>query len=215
MLAEVILEDLAGRQVLLFTHDREWYSELHYRLPAAEWKFMVLCPWESPEIGLHWSESVHTFDDARELLPDHPEACGNRTRAIMDAHLSIAAEKLRIPMQYLRGDRNDHRTCVDFLNRVLGEAPTRLKKKVDDRWLPYEDPIPDWKTTRDLLIAWADRASHEGTLTHGEAEKLINSCEGALNHFRCLSCGDYIWIADQSSRKRLQCSCGELQWRYR
>jgi hypothetical protein len=215
MLAKVILEDLAGRQVLLFTHDREWYSELHYRLPAAEWKFMVLRPWESPEIGLQWSESVHTFDDARDLLPDHPEACGNRIRAIMDTHLSITAEKLRIPMQYFRGVRNDYRTCVDFLNRILGEAPKRLKRKVDNSWLPYDDPISDWKTTRDLLIAWADRASHKGSLTQGEeAEKLIDSCEGALNHFRCPSCSDYIWIADQSSRKRLQCSCGELQWRY-
>lgn len=214
MLTEVILEDLVGRQVLLFTHDREWYSELHYRLPAAEWKFLVLRPWESPEIGLQWSESVHTFDDARDLLPNHPEACGNRIRAIMDTHLSIAAEKLRIHMQYLRGIRNDYRTCVDFLNRIIGEAPERLRKKVDNRWLPYDDPISDWKTTRDLLIAWADRASHKGTLTPGEAEKLIDSCERALNHFRCRSCGGYIWIADQSGRKRLQCSCGELQWRY-
>ena len=214
MLTEVILEDLVGRQVLLFTHDREWYSELHYRLPAAEWKFLVLRPWESPEIGLQWSESIHTFDDARDLLPNHPEACGNRIRAIMDTHLSIAAEKLRIQMQYLRGIRNDYRTCVDFSNRIIGEAPKRLKRKVDDRWLSYDDPISDWRTTRDLLVAWADRASHKGTLTLGEAEKLIDSCERALNHFRCRSCGDYIWIADQSGRKRLQCSCGELQWRY-
>ena len=214
MLAEVILEDLAGRQVILFTHDREWYSELHYRLPAAEWKFMVLRPWESPEIGLQWSKSVHTFDDARDLLPNHPEACGNRIRAIMDTHLSIAAEKLRIPMQYLRGIRNDYRTCVDFLNRIIGEAPKRFRKKVDDRWAPYNDPISDWKTTTDLLIAWGDRASHKGTLTPREAEKLIDSCERALDHFRCPSCSDYLWIADQTSRERLQCSCGELQWRY-
>lgn len=214
MLAEVILKDLAGRQVLLFTHDREWYSELHYRLPTAEWRFMVLRPWESPEIGLQWSESVLTFDDARELLPDHPEACGNRTRAIMDTHLSIAAEKLRIPMQYLRGVRNDRRTCVDFINRILGEVPTRLKRKVDDRWLPYDDPISDWETAKNLLIAWGDRASHGGTLTTQEAENLVKVCEKALDHFRCQSCGDYIWTADQSSRERLQCSCGELQWRY-
>lgn len=215
MLADVILEHIAGRQVILFTHDREWYSELHYRLPAAEWKFMVLRPWENPKIGLRWSKSIHTFDDARALLPNHPEACGNRIRAIMDAHLSIATEKLKIHMQYLRGDRNDRRTCVDFFNRIIGEAPKRLKKKVGDGWLPYKDPISDWKTTRDLLIAWGDRASHKGTLTTGEAKKLIQVCEMALTHFRCPTCGDYIWIANQSGRERLQCTCGELQWKYK
>lgn len=214
MLCEIILEDLADRQVILFTHEREWYSELHYRLPAAQWKFMVLRPWENPRVGLRWSESIYTFDDAKSLLPDYPEACGNRIRAIMDAHLSIAAEKLGISMQYLRGDRNDRRTCIDFLNRIVGEAPKRLKKKVGDSWLEYKKPISDWKTARDLLVAWADRASHSGTLTAHEANKLIKACEIALAHFKCKSCGDYMWIADQSSRKWIQCTCGELQWRY-
>jgi len=214
MLAEVILNDLPGRQVILFTHDREWYSELHYRFPAAEWKFMVLRPWENPGIGLRWSESTYTFDDAKALLPDHPEACGNRTRAIMDTHLSIAAEKLRIPMQYLRGERNDHRTCVDFLNRIIGEAPKRLKRKSGKTWSDYRVPIADWKTTKDLLIAWGDRASHGGSLTAQEAEALIKACEIALAHLRCKSCSDYIWIADQSSRKWVQCTCGELHWSY-
>lgn len=176
---------------------------------------MVLRPWENPEIGLQWSKSIHTFDDAHDLLPNHPEACGNRIRAIMDTHLSIAAEKLKIPMQYLRGDRNDRRTCVDFFNRIIGEAPKRLKKKVGDSWLPYKNPISDWKTARDLLIAWGDRASHKGTLTIEEAEKLIEVSETALAHFRCPSCGDYIWIADQSGREWVQCTCGELQWRYK
>jgi hypothetical protein len=136
-------------------------------------------------------------------LPDHPEACGNRIRAIMDTHLSIAAENLKIHMPYLRGIRNDYRTCIDFMNRIVGEAPKRFRRKADDCWLTYTDPISDWKTTKNLLIAWADRASHGGTLTIQE-----------LDHFRCPSCGDYVWIADQSSRERLQCSCGELQWRY-
>jgi len=214
MLAEIILQDLTGRQVILFTHEREWYSELHYRFPAAEWKFMVLRPWENPGIGLRWSESIYTLDDAKALLPGYPEACGNRVRAIMDTHLSLAAEKLKIPMQYLRGDRNDRRTCLDFLNRIIGEAPKRLKKKVGGSWSEYKDPISDWKTTRDLLVAWADRASHGGTLTAHEAEKLIKACEISLGHFKCKLCGDYMWIADQSSRKWVQCTCGELQWRY-
>jgi hypothetical protein len=213
-IADVLVEDLADRQVLLFTHDREWYNELRYILPSSEWKFMVLRPWENPSIGLQWSESIYTFDDTRTLLPDHPKECGNSVRAVMDGQLAIIAEKLRITLPYLRGDQNDRRTCVEFLNRIIGEAPRRLLKKQGDRWLPYPDPISDWNTARDHLIARGDRASHTGTLTVGEAEKLIEICERALNHFRCPSCGDYVWIANQSSREWLQCTCGELQWRY-
>jgi len=213
-MADILLEDLADRQVLLFTHDREWYIELRHRLPTSKWEFRVLRPWESPEVGLQWSRSTYTFDDARALLPDHPEPSGNRARAIMDGELAMAAEKLKIMMPYLRGDSNDRRTCVEFFNRIIAEARRRLRKKEGTRYVPYEDPIPDWERTRDLLTAWGNRASHTGTLTDYEARRLIDECENALSHFRCSSCNEYIWIADQTGRKRLQCQCGELQWRY-
>jgi len=214
-LTDILIEDLKGRQVVLFTHDREWYNELRFRLPSKDWNFLVLRPWENPKIGLRWSRSAYTFDEARALVPDHPEASGNRTRAIMDEQLAIAAERLRLSMPFLRGDRNDRRTCVDFLNRIIGEAPSRLRKKEGNKWVPFSDPVSGWETTRDLLITWGDRSSHTGTLTAGEAEKLIEACEKALEGFKCPSCSDYVWLADQTRRERLQCSCGDLQWRYK
>lgn len=36
-----------------------------------------------------------------------------------------------------------------------------------------------------------------------------------INAMLCQYKNKYVVIADQSSRKRLQCSCGKLQWRYR
>lgn len=215
MLVDIFLEDLRDRQILLLTHDREWYSELRTRLPASDWKFLVLSPWDNPSVGIRWSRSQYTFDDARQLLSTIPESAGNRARAIMDGELALAAEKLKLPLPYLRGDRNDHRTCVDFLSRIIGEAPRRLKRIEGSTYVPYSEPLDDWKTTHKLLIAWGDRASHAGTLTQPEAERLIEYCERALEHFKCQSCGEYLWIADQTGRERLQCACGEIQWRYK
>jgi hypothetical protein len=213
MLAELILNNFEDRQILLFTHDREWYTELRYRLPEQKWKFLVLRPWEKPEIGLQWSKSVDTFDDARALIDINPEASGNRVRAIMDTHLSIIAEKLEIQMPFLRGESNDHRTCVDFLEKILKDAPKRLRKKEEGQWLPYAKPIADWENAKRLLIAWGDRASHTGSLTKLEVEKLIEACEKALSYFRCGSCEKYVWVAKQSGSDTHQCTCGSLQWR--
>ena len=39
-LARVLQEDFAGRQVILLTHDREWYTELRTRLPGKGWGFL-------------------------------------------------------------------------------------------------------------------------------------------------------------------------------
>jgi hypothetical protein len=214
MLTNLLREDLSARQVILLTHDRDWYIELHCRLPAADWKFMVLRPWESPKVGLTWSESVSTFDDAKVLLSESPEACANRVRAIMDTHLAIAAEGLKIPIEYLRGEANDRRTCVNFLDRIIGEASKRFWKKIDGSWEHYIDPVSYWKEMRDLIVAWGDPASHTGSLENTEAEQLMSACEIGLAKFRCESCGDYVWTALQSRRKRVQCSCGQLRWNY-
>ena len=40
-----------------------------------------------------------------------------------------------------------------------------------------------------------------------EAEELIRICEKVLVRFRSAECGDPVWIAYQTSRNRLQCSC--------
>ena len=213
-LVDVLLEDLGDRQILLFTHDREWFAELRARLPASNWKFMALRPWETPAIGLQWSASADTFADARSLISVNAEAAGNKVRAIMDTQLSIAAEKLQIWMPYLRGDRNDYRTSVDFLRRIISEGKQRLRKKDGKSWREYSEPITDLQEAHKLLVAWANRASHTGSLVATEADRLLKVCEKACSHFRCISCGDPIWIADQSSRGRLQCACGDIQWRY-
>jgi DNA repair exonuclease SbcCD ATPase subunit len=213
-LAKILIDDFADYQVIVLTHDREWYSELKARLPTKKWVFQVLKPWQDPDIGIQWSQSTDTFDDARALIEIDPTSAGNRTRAIMDTQMSIAAEKLYVNVPFARGDRNDHRTCVEFLERTMSMAKKSFRKKNGDEYIVYQVPIADWDEARNLLIAWGNRASHTGTLTTVEAKDFIMVCEKALSHFRCTECGDSIWMADQRTRQCLQCSCGFMQWKY-
>ena len=214
MLTGILNEGLGDRQILLFTHDREWFHELRTILPTASWKFLVLKPWSSPSIGLQWSESQDTLDDAKILIGQYPEAAGNRVRAIMDTQLAIIAERLQIVMPYKRGDRNDHRTCIEFCEKIISNGKKRFRKKVGDSWPEFEEPIDDWHRMHSLLIAWADRGSHTGSLVPNEVEQLIQTCEIALSRFKCANCESFVWSADRTSQERLQCTCGDLQWRY-
>ncbi|MFC1977986.1 hypothetical protein ACFLWS_06980 [Chloroflexota bacterium] len=214
MLTGILKEGLGSRQILLFTHDREWFHELRTVLPASHWKFAGLRPWVNPTIGLQWSESQATFDDARILIDQNPEAAGNCVRVIMDTQLGIIAERLQIEMPYKRGDRNDHRTCIEFLERIISDGRKQFRKKLDDSWLEFKEPISEWNLAHALLLAWANRASHIGSLVPNEVKELIQACEIALDRFKCADCGDFVWSADRSKQERLQCTCGNLQWRY-
>lgn len=214
MLTGILREGFGDRQILLFTHEREWFHELRTILPPARWKFLSLKPWVSPDIGLRWSDSQDTLDDARVLIDLDPEAAGNRVRAIMDTQLGIISERLQIDMPYKRGDRNDIRTCIEFCEQLISNGKRRFKKKVGSSWLEFKEPIDDWHKTHSLLIAWANRGSHTGSLVPSEVNELIQTCELALSRFKCTDCGSHVWSADRTGQERLQCTCGNLQWRY-
>lgn len=214
MLVKVFLQDFANRQVLLFTHDREWYSELRTRLPDNAWVFRKLKPWSDPIQGTQWLDVHGGFDDARRLLDVKPEAAGNEVRKVMDVELAKIAERLRVELPFQRGDRNDHRTGHEFLEKLISLGKTQFQRRNGKQYEPNSDPLKAWEECLSLLVSWANRASHGGSLTLVEAKELLTLSESVIASFRCSDCNDWVWAADQSSRERNQCSCGGLRWVY-
>jgi energy-coupling factor transporter ATP-binding protein EcfA2 len=207
-IVEILQRELGNRQILLFTHDREWYSELRSRLPSSKWSSCTLKPWIKPSTGIQFSQSRETFDDARSMVTLRPESAGNMVRSIMDYQCAIAAEALKIPLEFRRGDENDRRSCVEFLDNICSDGRRRLRRSSGES---CDDILSAWNTANSLLKTWANRASHTGSLVGEEAKALIDACEIAVKKFHCENCNDPIWIA-YVKNKRVQCSCGKLLW---
>ncbi|SRR5579864_1186916 len=206
--AHILIDKLGNRQILVFTHDREWYAELKSVLPQSKWSFCTLRPWSSPAIGIQLTQSKETFDDSRQFLAIRPESAGNAVRSIMDRECAIAAESLKIAVPYRSGDANDRRSCIEFLNEMCADGRSRLKR---DPSRNCDDILSVWKKANTLLKGFANRASHTGSLTDVEANDLIDACEAAVKSFRCEGCGDLFWVAEVEN-KRVQCGCGKLYW---
>jgi len=218
-LASLFVKYFSHRQLIILTHDSEWFRELKDRLPENQYKFLKLKPWRMPEEGVCVTDSKGDFDDARSLLNTDSNCAANRARAIMDYRLAKACENLRLPMVYKSGDRNDHRTCYDFMTRILADSKRCLTvvnengEKVTER---QEEIIADWSEALTLLKSWGNRASHSGSSTKVESGKLIDVCEKACNDFKCPSCEKYLWfLADPSSPTptKFRCHCGKLGWK--
>ncbi|MGH6898797.1 MAG: AAA family ATPase [Geminicoccaceae bacterium] len=214
MVAEILKREFSRRQVIILTHDREWYTELKHQLPDSDWRFKALLPWQDPTVGIRWSSKGTNFDEARAHLESRPDSAGNDARKIMDVELALAAEKLQLYLPYLRGDRNDHRTAHDFLSRLIRDASRCLERSSNSGYSPYAEPIPIWQDALALLTTWANRGSHSFDLVRSEAAKLIDTCERALAYFTCAACGTRIWRADDASAEAVQCRCGQLRWKY-
>ena len=214
MIAELLENDFGEQQVVILTHDREWYTELRHQLDDKRWAFKALLPYKTPDVGIRWSHKTTTFEDARTLLEDRPDSAGNDVRKIMDVELAIIAERLQIRMLYLRSDKNDRRTAHNFLERFIADGKRCFQKKVDDEYVAHDDAIVAFDKADALLISWANRASHSFDVVRPEATKLIDVCETALEFFKCSSCGKSVWYADAGSPELVQCECAEIRWRY-
>ena len=214
MIQELLEEEFSGRQVVVLTHDREWYTELRQQLDAKRWGFKVLLPYETPEIGIRWSHKTTTFDDARAQVAQRPDSAGSDARKIMDVELSLIAEGLQILMPYRRADKNDKRMAHDFLERFVADGKKCFQVKAGSDYVSHTTAIAACEEADRLLVSWANRASHTFNLAPSEATKLIDACEKALEFFKCSSCGKGVFFADAENFEWVQCQCGQIRWRY-
>jgi len=214
MIVELLQKVFSERQVVVLTHDRDWYSELRYQLDGSNWRFRTLQPYETPSQGIRWSDSGTSFGDARAQLPTRPDSAGNDARKIMDTELALVAEHLRTRMPFLRAERNDKRTAHEFLARLIGDGSKCLQEKQGNRYVECGDAIASLQEADRLLLSWGNRASHTFDIVRPEAQKLIDACEKALECFVCKSCGRRVWFADAAGLESVQCQCGQLRWRY-
>jgi recombinational DNA repair ATPase RecF len=215
MIVELLEKEFRNRQVILLTHDRDWYAELRERLDSATWLFKALLPYDKPAVGIRWSAKTSTFGDARAFLTEAPDAAGNTARKIMDTELALRAERLKVRMPYLGGNRNDHRTGHDFLFRIIADGAVCFRRKgASGGYEAYADAITALRSTDKLLVTWGNKASHSFDVVRPEAEKLIAECEATLELFVCPNCRKAVYKLTEASAELLQCECGHLQWRY-
>ena len=190
MIQELLEKEFSDRQVIILTHDREWYTELRHQLDGKNtWVFKTLLPYETPDIGIRWSHRTTTFDDARALLKERPDAAGNDARKIMDQELPQIAEHLKTRMPFLRSERNDLRMAHEFLTRLIADGKKCFQKRSGSQYVAHSEAIEAFREADQLLMSWGNRASHTFDLVRPEAIKLIDACEMAIALFKCESCG--------------------------
>ncbi len=217
MIQGLLDTEFNDRQVIILTHDREWYTELRQQLGGDNrWMFRTLLPYETPDVGIRWSSHDSTFDDARAMIIERPDSAGNDARKIMDQELPAIAEKLKTVMPFLRSERNDRRTAHEFLERLIADGKKCFQKRFGSQYVTNTDAINALDTADRLLVSWGNRGSHTFDVVQPEAIALIDVCEAALATFRCWSCSPpcYVWRLDDENSEWVQCRCGELRWRY-
>jgi hypothetical protein len=217
--AALLEREFSDRQVILFTHDREWFFELGRFLKKPHWSSLRLMPWVNPIIGIRIADQSGDFAKARANILSDPEDAESNVRRIMDQGLAEIAERLEIPMPFKRGDDNDHRTAGQFIVRISGRASRNLKVRsgTDSKTgkPTYEKNSASMQALELIipqLAAWANRATHTFSASSTEAATIIDNCEAALAVFDCAECNTSVWHCKIEEKNDLECRCGKLRW---
>jgi DNA repair exonuclease SbcCD ATPase subunit len=213
MILQLLEEYFSDRQVVLLTHDREWFIELRRQITSGGWDFKALMPWNDPTVGIRWSARVPTFDDARSFLKENPDVAGNKARSYMDIELAFVAQDLRTKLPYLHREKNDLRGAHEFLERIVADAAKCFEIRVRDGFIIFEEGVKKLAEADRLIISWGNRASH-GELARVEAVKLIDACEAALHSLICTDCKKLVTRKEDEKSRTKQCECGKLRWSY-
>jgi len=219
-IAGLINDEFSHRQVILLTHDRNWYTDL-CQLLKGSWNKGKLRPWRDPRIGIVWdsplAKSDEVFQECRDMLDYQPETAAWKARAILEVRLAIVAEELEVPMPFMRGDRNDRRTAIEFIDRIShrlkeGAMESRTESAT---YTPVNGLRELWGETKKRLIMWANRATHGNEVTRGEAEELIVYCEKLLSSLYCEECNEPVWLSKIEVKNECYASCGcqKIRWR--
>lgn len=206
------LNEFSDRQVFIFTHDDQWFTELRYRLPHDRWAFKTLIPWRSPALGSAWDARGEDFGVARALLEGDPSAAANKARGLMDVHMAIIAELLEVRVPHVRGSRNELRNALDLLQRFRSRANDKLRHcDPDGSYKKWQIPIDAAHAAATLLVPWGNSASHGRRVARSEAEQLIDQCEAVISALACDACKTPVWHA-KVANQHLRCSCDAVRW---
>ncbi len=213
MVAELLEKVFDDRQILVFTHDRDWFTDLRQQLPASRWTFRELLPYSNPSQGIRWAERSSSLADARAYLNSRADTAANEARKVMDVELAIYSERLEVSLPFARGARNDRRGAHEFLSGLLAEGSKKLKKRVGDTYHPHTDALNAFQEADTLLVTWGNRGSHSPDVTPREASRLIEACEAVLTALRCRDCGTPVYHLKNPRNGSRECQCGAIRWK--
>lgn len=205
-------EEFATRQLVLLTHDREWFFELQRTLPRKGWGFQRLKPYSTPSTGIKFADHGLDFAGAKARALTEPEEALGNTRRLMDVALGEVAEKIGLSVPHLRGDANDHRTAGQFLVALERAAPKSFRKKSGDGYVSHTEALEAIRRAKPELAIWGNRGTHTFSGSTIEAQDLIAGCEAVLRSFVCESCDTSVG-AHEAAQGKVECRCGCLQWR--
>jgi energy-coupling factor transporter ATP-binding protein EcfA2 len=199
--ANLLVEKLSDYQIILLTHEKNWYEYIRNLIKGKEWKVGSL-NWTEKE-GTCLIEPLENIKERieRKIATNKKESLGNDIRKYLEHILKLIAFNIETKVNFQFNNSNEERMSNELL--------TSIKSKIN------KQPCEQLKRNNilDRLIGSifiGTKDSHDSTFSPsmGDFKAFWNDVEELESLFYCNSCKKYLSSKYfNKSSKKIRCGC--------
>ncbi len=200
-LAEMLVSSFRSKQLIVLTHDQQFYLHLARRAP--DWLTLELTSWtfeEGPRqsryaTGRLLQSAVQALDDG------DVQGAAHKTRRALEELLDEACEATEASLPFRRGQANDRRD----LSELMGGLRGRLRSVSRDWYRELEATLTALEADVQAALNIEVHAG-PGWTSRAEVESAVARVRALDSTFTCPACGSRIWA--MGGRSGARCRCG-------
>jgi energy-coupling factor transporter ATP-binding protein EcfA2 len=201
-LAELLAERFDDWQLLVLTHDRQFFEHLARRAPS--WKRLEITSWsydEGPRTTKYASSGILSEASAR-LAEGDVNGAATKARRALEELLQEVCEALGAELAFRRGARNDQRDVGELLKGIRRGVKEHAKAMLDE----LEPLLKNLEADVQASLNVEAHASR-GRAASAEVEAALGRIEKLDRMWSCPDCGTRVWHKGTPESSR--CKCGK------
>jgi len=201
-LAELLAEKFDDWQLIVLTHDRQFFDHLSRRAPA--WKRLEITSWsydQGPRTTKYSSGGILAEASAR-LSEGDVNGAATKARRALEELLQEVCEALRAELPFRRGARNDQREIGEVLKGIRRGVKEHAKGMLEE----LEPLLKNLEADVQASLNVEAHASR-GRAASSEIEAALARIEKLDRMWSCPDCGTRVWHKGTPESSR--CKCGK------
>jgi energy-coupling factor transporter ATP-binding protein EcfA2 len=201
-LAELLADGFSGWQLIVLTHDQQFFEHLSRRAPS--WRKLEFTSWSyasGPRTTQY--ETTGILRTARERLESGDvQGAATKARRALEELLQEVCEALWAPLPFRRGQAND--------KREVGELLRGVRRTLKERAKPLSESIePLLKHVEADVGATLNVAAHgsRGRPAASEVQAALERIAVLDEKWSCPSCRTRVW--HRGTPEAARCKCGQ------
>lgn len=203
--ARLLTSKFNDYQIILLTHEREFYELISSEVKSKDWLLQ----------DLHWNRANGTvlktpLIDYKSQIEDKfqnkdTNDLGNLIRKYLERQLKIIANEIESKVAFRFNEINEKRMASELLDSVQGKLKASPELKT----------LADIPKIQGITMLLGNTTSHDNEFQESieDLEVMWDDVKKLINCFFCTDCNKFISVRYYDSvEKKIRCGCGKLNY---